>query len=206
MFIALFTAAYALGSINTSILALAVLRSSDPRTQGSGNAGATNVLRTAGPKVAIPVLLVDLGKAYGTIWLGRACGLGETAALLALPYLLGNLFPIFHGLRGGKGVAASVGCLFAICPGAMLLGGIVFVVAVAATRIVSVGSLLMLTSTALWAWFFSGNTHDLEGIVAGVLALTAMGTHRQNIQRLIHVQEPRISWRKRESDQNTPEK
>lgn len=199
LFFLMASAAYILGSFNTAVIAFKLLRLPDPRAAGSGNPGATNALRAAGPKVALPVLLADLGKAYGTIWLGRACGLAEDASLLALPYVLGNLCPIFHRFRGGKGVAASVGSLLAIAPLAMLLGGLFFLLIVATTKFVSLGSLLMLLSTAVWMWFVPEISGAGSGVVAGLLFVSALFTHRHNIMRLVHGTEPKIGWARRDT-------
>jgi glycerol-3-phosphate acyltransferase PlsY len=197
------TMAYLLGSLNTTIVAFKLLRLPDPRATGSGNPGATNTLRTTGPRVALPVLLVDLGKAYGTIWLGRSCGLAEDACVLAVPYVLGNLYPVFHRFRGGKGVAAAVGTLFAISPLAMFLGGLFFLLIVITTKFVSLASLLMLLSTSVWMWFAAENTSAASGGVAGFLFLSAVFAHRHNLMRLVQGTEPKIGWTRRDTASHT---
>lgn len=184
LFSLLTAGAYALGSINTSIVALRLLHEPDPRACGSGNPGATNTLRSAGIKVALPVLLIDVGKAYGIIWLGRTAGLASAAPLLALPYLLGNLYPAFHGFRGGKGVAASVGLLLAMAPLATLLGGLAFLLVVSVTKLVSLGSIFLLSTTALLIFLLPGPEATSTGIVATTMAMVTFYTHRENIQRI----------------------
>ena len=113
--------AYLLGSLNGALL-LGRLRGVDIRTQGSGNAGGTNALRTQGPAFALGVVVIDVLKAWiavrvlggpGTTWLAVGCGLAA---------VLGHVYPVFHGFRGGKGVATLLGTLLAVSP--LLLGGV----------------------------------------------------------------------------------
>jgi glycerol-3-phosphate acyltransferase PlsY len=188
-------AAYLAGSVNFSIAVSRRSGRGDPRSAGSGNAGATNLLRTLGRGPAAVALSLDLGRAVAVILGGRALGLGELSAVLALPLLLGNLFPLFHGFRGGKGVAAAAGAMLAIDPPTLLCGGGLFLLAVALGRRVSVGSLLMTLSFGPVLWLF-----DRPGSVAavgGALGLAVVLTHRANLRRLAQGSEPRLGEARR---------
>ncbi|MBW2278828.1 MAG: glycerol-3-phosphate 1-O-acyltransferase PlsY [Deltaproteobacteria bacterium] len=189
---------YILGSINFSIVLARLLGKPDPRKFGSKNAGATNMARTAGKPAAVAVLLLDLGRAFVVIWGTRALGLQDLAPAMALPLLLGNLYPVLHRFRGGKGVAASVGAMVAIAPPVMLFGGGVFLLAAALFRRVSIGSILMCASYPAWFALFNGTTAELA--TAATIAAVVVVTHRRNIARLARGVEPRIGER-RETEQ-----
>lgn len=188
--------AYLVGSVNLSIIACKLLRIKDLRATGSGNPGATNLLRVAGWQVAVPVLLLDIGKAAAVIWGARLFGFGEFSCVFALPLLLGNLFPVFHRFKGGKGVAAVVGIMLAINPVAMLLGGLVFLAAVAAGRRVSLGSLAMVLFYPIWIGIREGLGKEL--VTTLTIAFVILITHRSNIRRLIRGAEPRIGEKKKD--------
>ncbi len=188
------TLAYLVGSVNLSIVAARLLKLDDPRKSGSGNAGATNLLRTAGWRVAVPVLLADMVKAWAAVWIAGIIGPQYFAPAAALPLLLGNLFPIFHRFRGGKGVAAMVGATLAIEPFAMLLGGAVFLLALGISRRVSLGSLLMVASYPLWIWLFGGTQNAI--ITSLTVAFVILVTHRANIARILGGKEPKLGQKK----------
>jgi len=181
---------YLAASVNFSIVAARLLGKGDLRSIGSGNAGATNLSRAAGKPAAAIVLAADLGRASGIILAARALGLGDLASALALPFLLGNLFPVFHGFKGGKGVAASVGLVLAISPLAMLCGGGVFLAVLAISRRVSPGSIAMALGYPAWIWLFGGSATEIA--VCGTIALVVAATHRGNIARMIRGEEPRL--------------
>jgi len=185
---------YLLASINFSIMLARLLGKPDPRTVGSKNAGATNMARVVGKPAAVLVLLLDLARAFVVIWTTRALGLEELAPAMALPLMLGNLFPAFHRFRGGKGVAAAVGAMLAISPPVMLFGGGVFLVVAALFRRVSIGSILMCASYPAWFALFRGTTAELA--TAATIALVVMVTHRRNIARIARGEEPRIGERR----------
>ena len=108
----LVVAAYLLGSVSAAIVTCRVMGLPDPRTRGSGNPGATNVLRQGGKKAALITLMGDMLKGLLPVLLARALGAPiEVLALVGLAAFLGHLFPIFFGFRGGKGVATLVGVL-----------------------------------------------------------------------------------------------
>jgi glycerol-3-phosphate acyltransferase PlsY len=185
--------AYLVGSINLAILLTRAFHLQDPRGAGSSNPGVTNLYRTAGIKVAGPVLMLDLGKAFLVIHGAGLVGLLELAPFFALPYVLGNLFPLFHGFRGGKGVAAVVGTFLAIDPVVMLAGGGVFILMLVLTRRVSVGSMAMVLSYPAWIIALGGALSSL--ITAAILGVVLLATHRANLARLLRGKEPKLMRR-----------
>jgi glycerol-3-phosphate acyltransferase PlsY len=196
LILAMAVCAYLVGSINLSIIACRLRGIDDLRGAGSGNPGATNLLRVAGWKVAVPVLLLDIGKAAAVIWGAEFAGFPELAPVLALPLLLGNLFPVFHHFTGGKGVATVVGAMLAIHPIAMVLGGLVMLLVVGIGKRVSLGSMSMVVFYPLWLWLDDSPADDL--ITAATIALVILITHRANIARLLRGAEPKLGQKKKD--------
>ncbi len=153
--------AYLLGSISFSLLIVRARRGFDLRDRGSGNAGASNVLRLAGKGPAAAVLLLDVAKGVVPVHIAR--GLDAPGAVLgatAVAAVAGHIFPLYHGFRGGKGVATVTGALGSLAPLPACLALVVFAAVVAATRYISVASvatvacfplLLYLCDRAGWA-------------------------------------------------------
>jgi glycerol-3-phosphate acyltransferase PlsY len=189
LFVATAACAYLLGSINFSVAAARILGAGDLRAMGSGNAGVTNLARAAGRPAASVVLALDLGRAFAVIHGASLMGLGDMAPAMALPMLAGNIFPVFHRFRGGKGVAASVGIILAISWQSMFCGGGVFLLVFALTRRVSPASILMCLGYPGWMLIWGGSATEMA--VAGTIALLVPITHRKNISRLIAGTEPR---------------
>ncbi|MCC2667486.1 MAG: plsY, partial [Gammaproteobacteria bacterium] len=107
--------AYLFGSLSTAIITCKLLRLPDPRTQGSGNPGTTNVLRYGGKKAAIITLVGDITKGAVPVLIAKACSFNDSSlALVALAAFLGHLYPIFFRFKGGKGVATALGCWLAL--------------------------------------------------------------------------------------------
>jgi glycerol-3-phosphate acyltransferase PlsY len=193
--IAAFAGAYAAGSVNFSLLAARLLGYGDLRSLGSGNAGATNLARVAGKAAAAAVLALDIARGAGVIFAASAAGLYPLSPLAAIPLLLGNMFPVFHGFRGGKGVAAAVGTMLVISPFTVLVGGGAFVAVFAIWRRVSLGSLVMVLTYPIAALLFGG---DCFGVcAAGGLAALLVASHRRNIARLAAGTEPRFGAARR---------
>ena len=187
----LFAASYLTGSVNLTIVGSHLLKVKDPRETGSGNAGATNLLRSAGPLAATPILLLDFGKAYGIIALAHVVLANPLwAAAMIIPLLVGNIYPVFHRFRGGKGVAAFVGAMLAISPIVAVLAGIVFPLTLALFRRVSAASLAMVLSHVP-LFVLLGDPKTLW-FVSALAALIILYTHRTNIRRLFHGEEPPI--------------
>lgn len=191
-------AAYLLGSLSFSYLIVRTLSGVDIRTVGSGNAGATNVLRVSGKLPGAVALLLDTGKGVAAVLLARSLSAGAlVVALVGLAAVLGHMYPIFFGFRGGKGVATAAGTLGSLAPIPTLVAFGLFVVVVATTRYVSLGSIVMAASHPLMmvvaetmGWTRGVDPWLLAGSVAiGVLIVFK---HRENLGRLATGTEKRL--------------
>lgn len=196
--VALVAGAYLLGSISWSVLLVRLLQGMDVRSVGSGNAGATNVMRAAGKKAGVAVLLLDVGKGIAAVAVPRT--LDAPPAVVggaAVAVVLGHVFPVFFGFRGGKGVATSAGALGTLSPVAMALGLLVFLAVVAWKRYVSLGSIVTAAFFPLLAWVSHRRGWTEHGggwtLLAGALiALLIMIKHQSNLRRLWQGTEPRL--------------
>lgn len=189
--------AYLLGSLSGSLL-LGRLRGVDIRTQGSGNAGGTNAFRTQGAKFALGVVLVDIGKGALAAWLGlRFAPVGVPLAVPAHAYLaalaavLGHVWPVWHGFRGGKGAATLVGALAVLWPWA--LGAIVpaWLLVIITTGYVGLATVLAVLLLPLMAWW--GGAEAPRMVFALGAAALVVFTHRANLQRLAAGTESRFA-------------
>lgn len=190
--------AYLLGSISFSIMLTTFKYHSDVRTQGSGNAGATNVARVFGMKAGLFTLLGDMAKTAAAMGIGAALGgdIGLTVAGIAC--IIGHCFPIYYHFRGGKGV--SVGAMIGLMIDWRVLLLIVgaFAIAVALTRIVSIASMTAAVALPLSALLLHASVPKLIlAIFTGVLVIFM---HRGNIVRLIHHQEGKFKPKKKDTD------
>ena len=189
--IALVAAGYLLGSISTAVLVSRALGVADPRSGGSGNPGATNVLRLAGRKAAALTLAGDVLKGVVPVLAARAAELPPGAvALVGLAAFLGHLYPVFFGFKGGKGVATALGALLATEP---LLGASVLATWLVVAGVSRYSSLAALVASVLapgYAWVLSGD-RGVAGAVA-VMAVLLVWRHRANIRRLLAGEEGRI--------------
>jgi glycerol-3-phosphate acyltransferase PlsY len=187
----LIVVAYLLGSLSAAIIVCRTIGAPDPRTVGSGNPGATNVLRVAGKKAAAATLLGDTLKGLLPVLLGRALGLPiDALAAVGLAAFLGHLYPVFFQFQGGKGVATLIGALLGIAwPLAAFFVVIWFVVA----RLSKVSSLAAITAavlTPMYAWLRGYPALTVLAILAMVVLL--VWRHRSNIRKLIDGTESRI--------------
>lgn len=193
--LALPVAAYLLGSIATAILVSRLLGLPDPRRMGSGNPGATNVLRTGHKGAALATLLGDILKGLLPVVAARWLEASEPTVLLTgLAAFLGHLYPLYFRFRGGKGVATALGVLLGLAPwlGLAVLG--VWLLIAAIFRYSSLAALSAAASAPLLAW---GLGLDPASILAvGVLGALLILRHRSNIQRLLAGTEGRIGARK----------
>jgi acyl phosphate:glycerol-3-phosphate acyltransferase len=194
--------AYAVGSVNFSLLAARLLGHGDLRSHGSGNAGATNLARVAGKGPAAVVLALDIARGAGVILAASAAGFDPWSPLAAIPLLLGNMFPVFHNLRGGKGVAAAVGAMLVVSPFAVLAGGGIFFAAFAIGRRVSAGSIIMALSYPAATMLLGGTCIDVVTVAA--LALLLVASHRRNLTRLFAGTEPRFGAAPKTSPEAEP--
>lgn len=197
------TIAYLLGSLSGSLL-LGRLRGVDIRTQGSGNAGGTNALRTQGWKFALVTVLVDVGKGVLAVWLASRFGSGEAWLPYAagLAAVVGHVWPVFHGFRGGKGAGTLVGALLVLWPlaVAVLVGTWLLVLSVGGY----VGLSTVLAAIALVPLAFLTGADEVRLVFSVVLALFITFTHRGNLARLRAGVEPRFErariWARRRRD------
>jgi glycerol-3-phosphate acyltransferase PlsY len=181
--------AYLLGSVPFGILITKALGLGDLRQIGSGNIGATNVLRTGHKGAAAATLVLDAAKGAIAVLVARAA-LGEDAAQLAgLAAFLGHLYPVWLGFRGGKGVATFLGTVIALAWPVGLAVCAVWLAAALVTRTSSVAALMAAATSALWLfWFDEG---DLL-VLAFVLTVLVYLRHAENLKRIKAGTEPRI--------------
>ena len=184
-------AAYLIGSVPFGWLVSRLTGRGDIRQQGSGNIGATNVARVLGPRLGAAVLVLDAGKGVAAVAIGRAvAGQEPWPAACGLAVMAGHVFPVTLGFHGGKGVATGLGVFLCLTPYPTLVAGGVFAAVVAATRYVSLGSLL--ASLALVAAVFAerGWGAPAQAALAGTLLIWLR--HASNLRRLARGDEPRL--------------
>jgi glycerol-3-phosphate acyltransferase PlsY len=174
---------YLLGSASGSLL-LGRLRGVDIRTMGSGNAGGTNAFRTQGLKFALGVAAIDVGKGMLAAYLAHAVlpEIPEAALLAVFAAVLGHIWPVFHGFRGGKGAATLVGGLLLVWPQALLVVLGVWLLCLLLTGYVGLSTVLASISLLASAWFFEAPTG--QWLFAGASALLLTFSHRSNLLRL----------------------
>ena len=177
--------AYLLGGIPFGYLLVKLTTGRDVRASGSGNIGATNVLRTTGRTAGVATLLLDIGKGYLAVWLaGRLTG-GNVSWMgaAALAVMIGHSYPLFLRFRGGKAVAAFVGAYLCLTPLPLAAALVVFVVMAAWTRHISLGSIVAAATFALAVWLIEHPpaTVAAAAILSGALIVYR---HRENIVRL----------------------
>lgn len=190
----LIVGAYLLGSISSAVLVCRALNLPDPREQGSGNPGATNVLRFGGKQAAAVTLLGDLFKGLLPVLLGRALGMdAPILAAIALAAFLGHLYPVFFGFRGGKGVATAFGALLGLSPWAALAALATWLVVAFGLKISSLAALTACVLTPLYLWLLGAPPSWVLALAA--MALLLIWRHRGNIQRLLAGREGRIGER-----------
>ena len=181
--------AYLLGSVSFAIVLSRAFGMADPRSYGSGNPGATNVLRSGKKLVAALTLLGDGGKGWLAVWLAAQF---EPAALpyASVAVFLGHLFPVFHGFKGGKGVATAAGVLLALNPWLGLATAASWLAMFAFFRISSLAALV----AALFAPFYAFWLFGLHPVFPAVLAIAVLllWRHQENIRRLIAGEEGRV--------------
>jgi glycerol-3-phosphate acyltransferase PlsY len=193
--------AYLLGSIPFGLLLAHVFGGKDVRKAGSGNIGATNVSRVAGPVAGILTLLLDAAKGYAAVLL--AARLTDDAAtwlmIAGISALLGHCFPLWLHCKGGKGVATAAGVFLALSPFAMLSALAVFILVVMFWRYVSLGSLAAAAAIPLLMYFLWAPHHAPPLVVTfGSLAMSGLVIykHDANMQRLIEGTEAKFSFRR----------
>lgn len=187
--------AYLLGSISSAVLVSQLLRLPDPRVEGSGNPGATNVLRLGGKFPAALTLIGDVAK--GTVPVVAASiltGDSTAVAAAALMAFLGHLYPVYFRFKGGKGVATALGAYLGLSVPIFVGAGLTWLAVALISRYSSLASLLAMLSAPVCAWFF---LHDISiASATGIIFVFVLIRHRTNIQRLVSGQESRIKLKK----------
>jgi len=190
--------AYLLGSIPFGFLLVRIFRKQDIRTTGSGNIGATNVARSGAKGLGILTLLLDALKGYVAVVVALHLSPGNLhlAVAAAVAAILGHVFPIWLGFRGGKGVATALGVFFALTPASTLAVLAIFVIVFALTRYVSLASIVAAAAFPFIALHFIPTRTPI--VVGGLIfiPLLIIVKHHQNIRRLLSGTESRFGSRK----------
>ena len=192
-------AAYCLGSVSFAVVVSRLMGLPDPRGYGSKNPGATNVLRTGNRMAAALTLIGDAGKgalAVGltVLYTGESTVSGFDAPLAGAMAFLGHLYPVFHGFKGGKGVATAAGVLLALNPWLGLATLATFGIIVAFFRMISLASVIAAFFSVFYAFFLFGVAPITP--VAGAIALLLIWRHRENIVRIARGAEPRLGGKR----------
>jgi len=188
--------AYLIGSLPFAVLVSRVMGLQDPRRYGSGNPGATNVLRSGNKAAAALTLLGDAGKGWGAVWLAQAGRGGEAIiALAALAVFLGHVYPVFLRFKGGKGVATALGVLVALQPWLGLATALTWLIVAGFLRYSSLAAMVAAVFAVVFYVFGSGvawRGSGPVGVAIGVISLLVIYRHRANLARLLQGTEPRI--------------
>ncbi|HRF16168.1 MAG TPA: glycerol-3-phosphate 1-O-acyltransferase PlsY [Bacteroidia bacterium] len=198
--ITLLLAAYLLGSIPSAVWIGKLFFNTDVREYGSGNAGATNTFRVLGPKAGVPVLLMDIAKGWMAVQLATYFGEYMPATqqfinfklTLGVAALLGHIFPVFAGFRGGKGVATLLGILWGVNPPAAVICMGVFLLFFLTTGYVSLGSMAAAVSFPFIVMWWLNETVTSMNVFAIAVPILVLVTHQKNIERLLKKTESRV--------------
>lgn len=191
--------AYLLGSISSAVIVGRLLGTADPRTQGSGNPGATNMLRIGGKKAGAMTLVGDMFKGLIAVLIARAIGAGaDVQALAAGAAFLGHLYPLFFGFKGGKGVATALGALLGLQWSVGLLVIATWLAMAAVFRYSSLAALIAAAAAPLYMWWLKPE----PAVIAAVVVMSALlyWRHRSNIRNLLSGTEGRITLGSKKSD------
>ncbi len=186
--------AYLFGSISSAVVTCKLMGLPDPRTQGSGNPGASNVLRLGGKKAAIITLAGDVLKGVIPVLAAKLYGFDTISlSIVAFAAFLGHLYPVFFRFKGGKGVATAAGCLLALDwrIGLSLLGTWILMAVV--FRYSSLSALIAALLAPVYAWYFTNNNFAIMTCFMSALLILR---HRENIQRLVAGTEPKFKRKK----------
>ena len=200
--------AYLLGSINFAVIFANIFLKKDVRELGSGNAGTTNVMRTAGFLPGALTFICDVIKGFVACFIGKMLfihAFPDTIPWIYVAYMcgvacmLGHVFPIFFRFKGGKGVATSVGIFAVCCPIAIIIGLTVFALGVLITRIVSLSSLIAtVTVISLSLVFYDSEANIIiPALLSITMGVTVFLKHKDNIKRLVKGEEKKITVRRK---------
>lgn len=197
--------AYLIGSIPSAVWVGKIFWGIDVRNEGSGNAGATNTIRVLGLKAGIPVLLFDVFKGWLAVWLFRFLPFEMLSPyqedlyriVIAVAAVLGHVFPVYAGFRGGKGIATLLGVGIALYPQAVIVTVVIFALMLIITKYVSLSSITA-SITFPFLVFFLFNPGSAPLLVLSVfVGIFVPITHRKNIHRLLKNEESKISVKKK---------
>lgn len=187
--------AYLLGGVPFGYLLVKWTRGADVRRSGSGNIGATNVLRTTGRGMGVATLLLDIAKGFLAVWIAALLTASDPLwmSLAALAVMAGHAFPAFLGFKGGKAVASFIGAFLYLTPMPLAAVLLIFVIVVVATQHISAGSILAAATFPLGVWMILHPPAPvlLAALVAGVFIVYR---HKENIQRLRSGTEREFRW------------
>ena len=189
--ISIIVIAYLLGSIPSGLIVGKVFYGIDIREHGSGNLGGTNTFRTLGKKAGIAVTLADILKGTLAVLLAKWFGTDLHPLIAGVVAVIGHMYPLFAGFRGGKAVATSAGILLGYAPLMFLILLIMFMLSLYITKYVSLASMLAAVAALTYA-FINGDSALI--IVVAVLSTFVFYRHRANIKRIINKTEPKIKW------------
>ena len=193
-------AAYLLGSVSFALVASRLFGIADPRSYGSKNPGATNVLRSGHKGAAILTLIGDAAKGWLAVFLASRYSVeyglaAYTLGLVALAVFFGHLYPVFLGFKGGKGVATAAGVLLAINPWLGLATLATWLFIAFTLRYSSLAALVAAAAAPVYAFLLWGRESMV--LVVGIIAMALIGKHWQNLQRLMAGSEPKIGAKKK---------
>ena len=187
---------YLLGSVPFAVIVSRVFRLADPRSFGSGNPGATNVLRSGSKAAALLTLLGDAAKGWLAMFITAKVGAGETAiAVAGLAAFLGHVFPFTLGFRGGKGVATALGVLLGLSGALAGISAGVWLTVVVFTRYSSLAALAAAVAAPILAWWLLGKIEIT--VVVAVMCAVLIYRHKSNIRKLLAGSEGRIGGPKK---------
>ncbi len=200
--------AYLMGSFSSAVWIGKWFYKTDVRTQGSGNAGATNTFRVLGTKAALIVMFFDILKAWAAVMFApvfagdslNAAQLIDYQIVLGSLAVIGHVFPVFTGFKGGKGVASLVGVVIALySPYIFLIVLVWFALVVATTQYVSIASITAAILFSVLAIFIFHEQNTYLIILAALIAVFIPLTHYKNIKRLLKGEESKLSFRKKQN-------
>lgn len=192
--------AYLLGALPFSIIAGKLLKGIDIREHGSGNAGATNTFRVLGKKAGIPVLFLDVLKGFLAVSLAHYSEFGSNTEMfinLSLAFgvaaVLGHVFPVYIGFRGGKGVATLLGLMIGVFPQAAFVSIVVFILTLFLSRYVSLSSIFAGLVFPIGVYFLSKVLVSTMIIFSVFVPVLLLATHQRNIERILRGEESKVN-------------
>lgn len=193
--------AYLIGSIPFAVVVSKIFGLQDPRSYGSGNPGATNVLRSGNKSAAILTLIGDAAKGWFAVWLSqRLLGAPDEVAFTAVVVFLGHLYPVFLNFKGGKGVATAVGVILAVQPLLALICLAIWILTAVISKMSSLAALI--SSICAPILFYFGGVYGLWSVQASVagallfISLMLIYRHRANVTRILNGTESKIGFKK----------